>query len=654
MTNWNVKTVRLKSIAFMVLLSGLSACSTTQKLEESEIQTVNTSEPEVAPTYTAQETYQQALTLNAAAQQNKLIAAQTLALEEQDWLTLQQASDTLSRYFPNERIQARLVSAFAQLQQGQPQLALLETKKLQALLDTPSEYYWHQLVQGSAYSAMQLNTQAIPFLLRAADAAGDASFGNQTVNPILWSSLQSLSLTQLQKLDSGSDIQRGWSQLAQIKQIYLGSPIELHSATNNWRRKFVDHPAAFALDEKVAQLMEVEPFAVKNLGVFLPLTGANRALGDAVKSGIMAALDKHQFENVYFIDANASDDDIRTAVQTHELDFAVGPLLKANINRFEQSGLLEGLASIYLNRVDVERQSSEHFYFALAPEHELDQALAHFMARGFEKPLLLSTADRTGERLTQYFTEQWLRYNKQAPIVGLYKSNEEMESVITELLEVGQSEQRIDAIKRLFKAKVESETRSRRDIDVVYFLADATQTRLLKPYLDVNVSTFVERIPLYASSKSHSTQIDSTDKRDLSGLYFTELPWMLPTSGVANLNNRQLRETVEQLWPNKGDLEQRLFAMGFDAIAIIPELRQLSMLPGKRVSGLTGALSVNTTGEIVRHLLWARYDARKITPVTLEHITPQPLQKEALKSQGTEDVLATEGMAPQSTQGAAL
>ncbi len=652
MANWNTKTVRLKSIAGLVLLSGLSACSTTQKPQENINTTTNIIAPAEPEVLSAQQLYSQALELKGDQQRFKLVAAQKQALAEQDWQTLQDVSDTLLKKHPRWHTQALLVRAYAQIKLGNPNNALRESASVQAQLSTPEHFYWHQLVQGATYAYMRLNNQAVPFLLRASESADRYGIDDAEVNPLLWQSLQGLTTEQLQGFNNGSSIQQGWIQLALIKQLYLGQPVELHSASNNWQRRNPDHPASFALDEKVAQLMQVEPYKVANLGVFLPLSGGNRTLGEAVKNGVIAALDKHKFNDVYFIDANLSNEEIQAAISANNIDFAIGPLLKGNINRFEQQALLEGIPSIYLNRSDYLRQSSQHFYFALAPEHELDQALQHFMAQGVKKPLILASNDRSGTRLSEYFSTQWLRYNEQAPLVGLFDDNKAMEQVISDILEVGQSEARIELIESLFKQKVESETRSRRDIDVIYLLADATQTRLLKPYLDVNVSTFVDRIPLYASSKSHSTQIDSSDKRDLNGLYFTELPWMLPTTGVNNMTNRQLKETVQGLWPNQADIEQRLFAMGYDAITVIPELRQLSMLPGKSLPGLTGQLSVNSEGEVVRHLAWAHYQSRQIAPVNLEHISPTPLLRQELKQdpeqqpqEESSDVLATEGMA---------
>ena len=202
-----------------------------------------------------------------------------------------------------------------------------------------------------------------------------------------------------------------------------------------------------------------------------------------------------------------------------------------------------------------------------------------------------------------------------------YADKKDMQNQVKRLLEVDESKKRINKVKLLFREKVKNETRSRRDIDVVYLIGDAVQTRLLKPYFDVNISTFADKIPLYASSKSHSLQVDRTDKRDLAGLYFTEIPWMLPQGNT----QPTLRAQFNQLWPQQGDLQQRLFAMGYDAVKLIPQLKQLSTLSGKSIQGLTGLLSINRDGEIHRKLQWARYYQKSIKTVDLKEVKPTPL-----------------------------
>ena len=135
------------------------------------------------------------------------------------------------------------------------------------------------------------------------------------------------------------------------------------------------------------------------------------------------------------------------------------------------------------------------------------------------------------------------------------------------------------------------------------------------------MSTFADRIPIYASSKSHSKQIDTTDKGDLDGLYFTELPWMLDSQ----ITQHNLRQQYNDLWPEQADISQRLFAMAYDAVAMLNDIRQLSITPDKYFSGLSGKLSINSAGDIERSLQWAQYSNRRIKPVELKTQRPVPL-----------------------------
>ena len=235
--------------------------------------------------------------------------------------------------------------------------------------------------------------------------------------------------------------------------------------------------------------------------------------------------------------------------------------------------------------------------------------------------MLLAPNNANGQRLVDYFNLQWQRYSETKPQIGFYNSNQDMPDTITSLLEVDKSKERIKTVKTLFKQEVENETRSRSDIDAIYILGDAIETRLIKPYLDVNVSTFADRIPLYASSKSHSSQIDRTDKGDLDGLYFTELPWMLKSQ----IKQHNLRQQYETLWPEHADISQRLFAMAYDAVTILHDIKQLSLSPGNQFNGLSGKLSVNTSGHIERTLDWAQYTNRRIKAVQLKTQRPVPL-----------------------------
>ena len=77
--------------------------------------------------------------------------------------------------------------------------------------------------------------------------------------------------------------------------------------------------------------------------------------------------------------------------------------------------------------------------------------------------------------------------------------------------------------------------------------------------------------------------------------------------------------------PEQADISQRLFAMAYDAVLVINDIRQLSLMPGNQFSGLSGKLSVNSNGHLQRVLDWAQYTNRQIKSVQLKTQRPVPL-----------------------------
>ena len=91
------------------------------------------------------------------------------------------------------------------------------------------------------------------------------------------------------------------------------------------------------------------------------------------------------------------------------------------------------------------------------------------------------------------------------------------------------------------------------------------------------------------------------------------------------ITDHTLRQQYNSLWPEQADISQRLFAMAYDSVAMLSNITQLSMIPGKRFNGLTGQLSITSDGQVNRHLNWAQYKDRQIQAVQLETTAPLPL-----------------------------
>lgn len=613
--------MRLKLVSLLIILSGLSACSTTEKPTKNSDSTNASANALQNQATSADAIYKLALNRTGADKIQLLYSARDAAISEQSWPLLENICNELEQTPSVDKIQNRLYIAYAQKQQNKNDQALVILQSLDGQLKQPEHFAWHQYLTASIYASQNFPKRAAPYFFRASETANKNNIEIPSLQQALWDNLTKLSSYALERFNRGSVIQQGWTNLALYHQVYANSGVELDQAINNWRRRYPGHPAVAILPEQDEALANLAPVNIERLAVLLPQSGANERLGDALKAGILAGLDKQTINDTVFIDENLSTQALNEQLSQFNPDFVIGPLLKANIDKLAQAKTLIDTPTLHLNTFDGERLSLQHYFFALNPEHEVQQALEHFLAKGYQKPMLLAPNNANGQRLVDYFNIQWQRYSETKPQIGFYNDNKDMPNTITSLLEVDKSKQRIKMVKSLFKQEVESETRSRSDIDAIYILGDAIETRLIKPYLDVNVSTFAERIPLYASSKSHSKQIDRTDKGDLEGLYFTELPWMLNST----VKQHNLRNQYNTLWPENADISQRLFAMAYDAVSVLSDIRQLSIMPGNKFTGLSGKLSVNTSGHIERTLDWAQYTNRRIKAVQLETKQPVPL-----------------------------
>jgi len=602
-------------------LSGLSACSTTEKPTKNSDNFSNSANALKNQATSAQSIYQLAQNRQGADKIQLLYSARDAAITEQNWPLLEKIGSDLELTASVDQIQNRLYIAFAQKQQDKNAQALVILQSLDGQLTQPEHFAWHQFLTASIYASQNFPKKAAPYFFRASETAAKNNIEIPQLNQNLWDNLKKLSSYALERFNRGSVIQQGWANLALYHQVYTSSGVELDQAINNWRRRYIGHPAVTVLPKQDELFTEFSPINIERLVILLPQSGPNERLGDALKAGVLAALDKQNISETLFLDENLNTEELAAKIEEINPDFVVGPLLKANIDKLTAANTLINIPALHLNTFDGERISLQHYFFALSPEHEVEQALEHFLAMGYQKPMLLAPNNVNGQRLIDYFNLQWQRYSETKPQIGLYNDKKDMPNTITSLLEVDKSKERIKTVKALFKQEVENETRSRSDIDVIYILGDAIETRLIKPYLDVNVSTFADRIPLYASSKSHSKQIDRTDKGDLEGLYFTELPWMLNSQ----VKLHTLRAQYDTLWPEQVDISQRLFAMAYDAILVLPEIRQLSIVPGNEFSGLSGKLSINSSGHIERTLNWAQYSNRRIKPVQLKTQRPIPL-----------------------------
>ena len=137
---------------------------------------------------------------------------------------------------------------------------------------------------------------------------------------------------------------------------------------------------------------------------------------------------------------------------------------------------------------------------------------------------------------------------------------------------------------------------------MVFMLARPQQARSLKPLLEYH---YAGDLPIYGTSRLYAGYEDTRKDRDINGIRFTDMPWVLrKPSAMQQTINTEIKQSKQY---------QRMYALGIDSFQLHPRLRQLQETANSRVYGHTGRLKLNERNEIERQMLFARFKRNKAT-----------------------------------------
>lgn len=597
-----VTSSKLKPLLFICISSMLFSC-TQQPVKTPATPDSNQHTDVITDGISAQQLYQNAAVYSGEKQQQQLLEASRQAVKEQHYQLALAISENLktSTY---SRIRQQNLLPLMQAYIGTAQYSyatrLLEDIKPEQLYQTDRPaFLWHG---AQFFSQQQRHLSAVRFLLQL-DAIENSAESYPQQWELLWLHLNALSEANITTLKVGASQRTlAWLALAELSRRYAGQPEQLAEAMYDWQRRYPSMPSMQQLPETVTSLISLQPYQPQNIAVLLPLSGQFRQHAQAIQNGVMAAAGSRPDSKLFFIDSNQDSQTITQQLHSKNIDFVIGPLLREQVEQFSNSEEWQW-PTLFLNSKTASIAAKpERFYFALSMEDEASQMAQLFQQKNYQRPVVIYASNNISQRIAQQFSEQWQQAGHSAPEQYPFAAKEELEALVTRLLETDNSKERIREISGLIAKKTESDPYSRLDIDAIYLIADPVQTRLFKPFIDVSVSQTAPRLPVYASSRSHSTGIDRTDQRDLNGLTFTEMPWMLgEQSGLA------LREQYQNLFPDQDETLQRLFAMGFDAFQLIASLKQQQRFPAIAFPGMTGQLKLTADGTVQRQLSWAGY-----------------------------------------------
>jgi hypothetical protein len=527
------------------------------------------------------------------------------------------------------RNQANILLAECELQNIDPDWA-----KISLYLDNIDARVSHAQRANKLRSLLHAKRQ---HWLAAAKSLVDVFDGDLQQSETIWYYLQALSEKQLQAASLSEPDLAPWLQLSLIVRQYGLQTDVLNQAVSQWQSQYPQHPLSVALPQEVKAGMLVSPLITQRIAVLLPLSGRLAQQGLAIKEGALSAyLQRYHRASLiedsppsvlHFFDTQGSTV-ADLAAQVADYDVVIGPLIKNTVSEFVAIAPKQ-MHVLGLNRMDIPAATIEleqqpefnllledqllepsdtpelapglRIFFALSPEDEAIQLAQKVFKTGAKYPIIITQDNGAAKRMANTFTQTWQSLSNDKPSqpeIGIFNDNESMRTSLISLLDVKQSKDRIDQIERLTSQQIHAVPRNRRDVDAIILFATPEQTELLNPIVEASLSPFNDKIvPVYASSRSFSANFSNNSLRDLRNIIFTDMPWMLP-----NGSQQALKAETAKIWPERDDTLKRLFALGYDAFDVLADLPALKSMPQLSIPGLTGRLSVDKSGNVVRVL----------------------------------------------------
>ena len=662
------KRTNVSFIVLILITLFISACSTQPAIKKTDSRSKTiTSEVGVAKTAKEKLALAQSLNSQLPNDEQALLTQQSLVnqlLIEGSELFLQQQNFSKALWLANEiaeikqenhqntyrllLVKASSLFALNYHQQAQQQLQLANelvaytntntnnkntnntnnTKKKNATpaLTLTLDYYLvlHKILAAQGKTVLALGAQLNAFALNPHASSEDSQ--------AIWHKLETLTQWQIAQLvNSEPPFIKGWAQLVNYSHRFGANSEQFSRYLHLWQQQNPTHPAITIISQLQtdissehlsAHLSKKQPAnKVDNIAILLPLSGSQQNAGLAAQQGILAAYKNNTTRNIYFIDTNKLDwESIAPHFSALNIDHIIGPLLKPDVEIFltlsaQQTALQ--VPTLLLNLPLQQPLATYQAALSMRPEDESVQAAATLSQQSYKNPIILSHNDRVSKRIAIAFSHQWQSATGNAVDIVYFDQGQQMQVSLKDSLDVNVSELRIKQLNSRLKQNIKSETRNRRDIDMIYLVGSAAQTRLIKPYIDVNISPFAEIVPVYASSRSHSNFNDknnASSTNDLQGLTFTQIPWLLDSKQ----QDKTLNKLSDTLWPKRTDSLSRIFAMGFDSYHLLGKVSLMRKAPYIRHFGQTGVLKLNHDNILTRSLIWGQYKNDKVMQIAMD------------------------------------
>jgi len=424
----------------------------------------------------------------------------------------------------------------------------------------------------------------------------------------IWQALAMLTEQALMQLrtEPPPNVLSGWMDLVRIAKTYQLRPDMLRQAVQQWQRAYPRHPADRKIIESLLNRQQQDVALPKRIALLLPFSSKFGKAAEAIRDGVLAAYYNRHMKNLqslHIYDVSNSNGDVLAIYQqavAEGADFIIGPLNKAAISRIATSKPLP-VPTLALNYALENNIPANLYQFGLSPEEEARQVAERTWLDGYVNAVTLTPSGPWGDRVVQAFNQRWSEIGGQIVSQETYNpADKDFSRPIRRLLNIDNSQRRYRSLSRLLNRKLKYTPRRRQDIDFVFMAAYPRQARQIRPQLKFYHASDVQ---VYATSHVFTGNLNPARDRDMDGLMFGDMPWVLADS----THPRSLRSKIEPDISRAGHSLQRLYALGIDAYNVIASLNTLKKYTYERFDGETGSLSLDLKQQIHRQLTWVKF-----------------------------------------------
>lgn len=527
---------------------------------------------------------------------------------------------------PRQKVAVRLLNALQLGKQGQSSKALNRIAGIDLRpLDNNTVQFYYRLQSELLLRTGQKTAAANSLISLDPYLNGEQASKNQQQ---IWSLLKESDSNTLKNYVNAAERMKrekaaGWFELAAISKEAKGQ----QPLFADWQKRHPNHPAT-ALFTPAAE--PAQPAIAQNnqgitttsdiqkVAVLLPLSGKLALPANALKTGLdqsnLASGNKLTF--TYYDENSMPMPELLNKIQQNGAQLVIGPLQKNKVELLFASHI--SIPVLALNQLDSQPAADNLYYFSLSPEDEAAQIAQKIHADGMKHPLLLLPSNSLGERTATGFNNYWKSLDIGDATVAKFRSRDELQTVLRQKLGGSAASAHAGEVQSLATDPANDPNR----IDAIFMLASPFEASSIKSSIDIMLGASPVRPAYYLGSKSNSSGLRADVALALNGMQLGDMPWML------NKMPDELAKANTVLPQASGD-QLRLYAMGYDAGTLIPQLSELRQNPEKTINGLTGILHITTDGVIMHDLLWTRYASGQLTTNEPEPATTPPAAQPA-------------------------